>query len=77
MLYVENFQKFIDYNIQDVNLVKRLDEKLGLIDAQIMIAYMACINYGEVNSTVRTWDSLINKELQKDRVIPHFHIHYC
>ena len=74
MLYVENFQKFIDYNIQDVNLVKRLDEKLGLIDAQIMIAYMACINYGEVNSTVRTWDSLINKELQKDRVIPHFHI---
>ena len=74
MLYFENFQKFIDYNIQDVNLVKRLDEKLGLIDAQIMIAYKACINYGEVNSTVRTWDSLINKELQKDRVIPHFHI---
>lgn len=74
MLYFENFQKFIDYNVQDVNLVKRLDEKLGLIDAQIMIAYKACINYGEVNSTVRTWDSLINKELQKDRVIPHFHI---
>ena len=74
MLYVENFQKFIDYNIQDVNLVKRLDEKLGLIDAQIMIAYMACINYGEVNSTVRTWDSLINKDLQNNRVIPHFHI---
>ena len=74
MLYKENFQKFIDYNVQDVNLVKRLDEKLGLIDAQIMIAYMASINYGEVNSTVRTWDSLINKELQKDRVIPHFHI---
>ena len=73
-LYFENFQKFIDYNVQDVNLVKRLDEKLGLIDAQIMIAYKACINYGEVNSTVRTWDSLINKELQKDRVIPHFHI---
>jgi DNA polymerase elongation subunit (family B) len=74
MLYFENFQKFIDYNIQDVNLVKRLDEKLGLIDAQIMIAYMASINYGEVNSTVRTWDSLINKELQKHRVIPHFHV---
>ena len=74
MLYFENFQKFIDYNIQDVNLVKRLDEKLGLIDAQIMIAYMACINYGEVNSTVRTWDSLINKDLQGNRIIPHFHI---
>lgn len=74
MLYFENFQKFIDYNIQDVNLVKRLDEKLGLIDAQIMIAYMASINYGEVNSTVRTWDSLINKDLQERRVIPHFHV---
>jgi DNA polymerase elongation subunit (family B) len=73
-LYFENFQKFIDYNIQDVNLVSRLDTKLGLIDAQIMIAYTACVNFGDVASTVRTWDALVTKEMMPDKVIPHFHI---
>ena len=68
------FQAFISYNIQDVNLVKRLDEKLGLLDAQIMIAYEACMNYSEVSSPVRTWDCLINKEMWKNSQIPHFMI---
>lgn len=68
------FQAFISYNIQDVNLVKRLDEKLGLIDAQIMIAYEACMNYEEVSSPVRTWDCLINKEMFRNNQIPHYHV---
>lgn len=73
-LYKTNFQKFIDYNIQDVNLVNRLDEKLGLINVQISIAYKAGVNFEEVNGTVRTWDSLINKELWAEKKIPHFNI---
>lgn len=72
-LYFDDFQKFIDYNIQDVNLVKRLDEKMGLINAQLMIAYMAGANAGEINSPVRTWDVLINREMAKERKIPHYH----
>ena len=68
------FQAFISYNIQDVNLVKRLDEKLGLLDAQIMIAYEACMNFAEVNSPVRTWDCLINKEMRKNNQITNFFI---
>ena len=72
-LYFENYQKFIDYNIQDVNLVKRLDEKMGLIDADIMIAYEACMNYNDVSSPVRTWDFLINKELHKQNKKVKFH----
>ena len=74
MLYYTNYQKFIDYNIQDVNLVGRLDKKLGLIDAQILIAYMAGINYGDVGSPVRTWDALVTKEMFPDNIIPHYHI---
>ena len=74
MLYYTNYQKFIDYNIQDVNLVKMLDEKLGLIDAQLAIAYKSCMNYDEVGSPVRAWDSLINNELIKQNMQPHFSI---
>ena len=74
MLYYTNYQKFIDYNIQDVNLVKKLDERLGLIDAQLAIAYKSCMNYDEVGSPVRSWDSLINVELNKQNMQPHFSI---
>ncbi|MCG7944976.1 MAG: hypothetical protein N0C84_01370 [Candidatus Thiodiazotropha taylori] len=68
------FQLFISYNIQDVNLVKNLDEKLGLLDAQIMIAYEACLNPEETLSPVRVWDSLINIELNKSNIIPPYHV---
>ena len=68
------FQAFISYNIQDVNLVKKLDEKMGLIDAHIMIAYESCMNFEDVSSPVKTWDCLINKELFRNNQIPHFHI---
>jgi len=73
-LYFNNYQKYIDYNIQDVNLVKRLDEKLGLIVAQIMIAYEACMNFADVISPVRTWDCLINKEMSKENRKPPYSI---
>ena len=72
-LFFTNFQKFIDYNIQDVNLVKRLDEKLGLLDVQIAIAYKAGVNYEDVSGVVKTWDALVNKELQKENKVPPFH----
>ena len=68
------FQGFISYNIQDVNLVKRLDERLGLLDVQMMVAYTTSVNYEEVSGSVRTWDCLINKELWKENIIPHFHV---
>lgn len=71
-LYKTNFQKYIDYNIQDVNLVKLLDEKLGLIDAQFALGYMACLNAEEASSPVRMWDALINKELfAKNQIVPY------
>jgi len=69
-LFFTNFQKFIDYNIQDTHLVKRLDDKLGLLDVQFAIAYKAGINFEDVSGVVKTWDALINKELQKENKIP-------
>ena len=39
---------------------------MGLIDAQLAMAYKASLNYDEVSSPVRAWDSLINKELIKE-----------
>ena len=62
-LYLDDFQKFIDYNIQDVNLIVELDKKLGLLDVTFAIAYKAGVNFSDVQGSVKTWDSLIYREL--------------
>lgn len=62
-LYDKNYQLFIDYNIQDVNLVYRLEEKLGLLALVFTLAYRAKINYIDTFSSVRTWDVLIHNYL--------------
>ena len=36
-LYQENYQKFIDYNIKDVDLLLKLEDKLKLIEMAITL----------------------------------------
>lgn len=71
-LYKTNFQKYIDYNIHDVNLVDRLDEKLKLIDLAFAVAYDVKINFQDVFTTVSPWDVAIHNHLlnTKKTVIP-------
>lgn len=69
--YNGNFQKFVEYNVIDVDLVQELDQKLNLIELHISIAYLSKTNYEDVFSQVRTWDSTIyNNLLKKNVVIP-------
>jgi DNA polymerase elongation subunit (family B) len=65
-----NYQKFIDYNIKDVLIVHRLDDKLKLFDLVLSVAYKAGINYTDVVSPVTTWDILIYNVLMDDNIVP-------
>jgi len=69
--YTKDWQKFIDYNIKDVELVSRLEEKMKLIELAIALAYDAKVNMRDVYYQVRMWDTLIYNFL-KDRnlVVP-------
>ena len=70
-LYDEDFQRFIDYNIKDVELVDRLDEKLGLISLVMMMSYMGGVNYSDTFGTTAIWDAIIFRRLaQKGIVVP-------
>ena len=69
-LYKNDHQKFIDYNIRDVELVERLEEKMGLITLAITIAYKGGVNYLETFGTTSIWDSIINRELAKENIVP-------
>ena len=66
--YTKDFRKFTDYNIRDVELVHNLEKKLKLIELATMIAYMAKINYEDVFSPVRVWDSIIHNYLWNDKI---------
>lgn len=63
-LYRENYQKFIEYNIRDVELVEKLDDKLKLLDLALTLAYNSKTNYEDVFSQVRMWDVLIFNKLK-------------
>ena len=58
-LYRENYQKFIDYNRADVQLVNDIDEKMKLIDLVCALAYSAKANYADTFKQVRLWDIMI------------------
>jgi DNA polymerase elongation subunit (family B) len=70
-LYQRNYQRFIEYNIHDVVLVDRLEERLGFIQMVITFAYDAKVNFADTLTTVRPWDVIIhNYLLDRAIVIP-------
>jgi DNA polymerase elongation subunit (family B) len=69
--YQKDWQLFVDYNIKDVDLVDRLEDKLRLIELHLTMAYTAKINYNDAFSPVKLWDAIIyNDLLNKKIVIP-------
>jgi|TARA_R100000093_G_scaffold39364_1_gene20702 DNA polymerase elongation subunit (family B) len=66
--YEQDFQKFVDYNIQDVEIVDALEDKLGLIDLSLTVAYESKVNYDDIFSQVRVWDTLIANHLMKKNI---------
>lgn len=70
-LYKEDYQKFIDYNIKDVLLVEKIDEKVQLMNLCMMIAYKGGCNYQEAFGTTQLWDTYIYRELcLQKKVVP-------
>lgn len=61
--YKKNFQKFVEYNIQDVRLVQKLEEKMRLMELCFALSYSAKVNHEDVFSQVRTWDAIIYHHL--------------
>jgi len=69
--YTNDFQKFVEYNIQDVRLIQKMEKKLGLMELAMALAYNAKVNLGDVFSQVRMWDQIIYHYLRgQDIVIP-------
>jgi DNA polymerase elongation subunit (family B) len=66
--YTHHWQQFVEYNIHDVELVDKLEDKMRLIELCITMAYNAKINYADVFSQVRMWDAIIYNHLLKKKI---------
>ena len=67
--YTSNWQRFVEYNIHDVNLVDSLEDKMRLIELAVTMAYDAKVNFEDVYSQVRMWDTLIYNDLKKRNIV--------
>jgi len=67
--YTNGWQKFVEYNIFDVELVDRLEDKMKLIELAVTMAYDAKVNFEDVYSQVRMWDTLIYNDLSKRNIV--------
>jgi len=70
-LYKLDYQKFIEYNIKDVELILRLEDKLKLLELGITLAYDTKTNYDDVFAQTRMWDALTYNHLfEKNIIVP-------
>ena len=67
--YDGNWKKFVDYNIVDVELVDRLEDKLRLIELVITMAFDAKVNFVDPMGQVKLWDTIIYNYLKKKNVV--------
>jgi DNA polymerase elongation subunit (family B) len=64
----EAFQLGVDYNIVDVELIERFEEKLGLINLVFTLAYFGGVNYTDTLGTVTIWDTIIFRRLCEKKI---------
>ena len=67
--YTRDWQKLMEYNIQDVELIDRLEDKMKLLELAITMSYDAKVNFEDVYSQVRMWDTMIYNYLTDRKVV--------
>ena len=67
--YKNDFQRFIEYNVKDVELISKLEDKMKLIELAVSLAYSAKVNYMDVFGQVRTWDCIIYHYLMEHNIV--------
>jgi len=67
--YTKDWDKFVRYNIRDVQLVDKLEDKLKLIELAVTMAFDAKVNFIDIHYQVRMWDTIIYNYLKKQNIV--------
>jgi DNA polymerase elongation subunit (family B) len=70
-LYKTNWNKFVEYNNQDVELVEKIDKKLKYIELAITMCYNSLVPFDRIYSSIAVLQGHIIKELRlRNMVLP-------
>lgn len=64
----ECWDLFTWYNVRDVDIVKNLDLKLGMLNLTYTMAYLVGMNYSDVFGTVKPWDIFLQNVNEPDGI---------
>jgi len=75
-------QRYVEYNIIDVELLDKINKKRKLIELIISVAYFSKSNFDDIMSPIKTWDNFIYNHLNKQYIVipprnqkvPDFHV---
>ena len=67
--YKGDYQNYINYNIRDVELVDKLEDKLKFLEQIYAIAYDGKCNYSDSFTSVRMWDIIIHNYLLSQGIV--------
>lgn len=65
-VYRDNWNRYVEYNIQDVNLLVNIENKMKIFDLTISFAYDCIINLDRVFSMIATVEGFILKYLHNN-----------
>ncbi|MEM0354823.1 MAG: DNA polymerase domain-containing protein [Thermoplasmata archaeon] len=65
----DHWDDFVLYNLYDVYLVEQIENKTNLLELVFTLAYVSGVNYIDVFSETRVWDSIIYRHLYKNKII--------
>lgn len=68
-LWKEDYQKYLDYNVKDVELIVRLEEKMKLMETAVALSYSMHCNYSDCFAQVRMWTSCIQHYLLAKKIV--------
>lgn len=68
-LQERNFDLYLDYNVHDVRLVVKLDQKMGFLNQAMTISYDAKINFEDSVTSVLLWDIIIHNHLLSQNIV--------
>ena len=68
-LFKDNLNKFIDYNLRDVEIIEALEAKLKFIDLTIMISHICNIPYESIYWNTVMNEGAILKHLKREGII--------
>jgi len=68
--YLNNFQSYIDYNIKDVELIVKLEQKLKFLELLVEVSYASKVaTFEDTLGTTKGWEALIYNHLNDNNII--------